>query len=84
MRVEVRCPVACPMRPVKKPGDGLIRYWLSLHGWRVGHVKNGVICLPTEVHADYIETMLENKWFPDVPRPLVGVYSKEACDATTR
>ena len=67
-------------RVLSRPGqnDGLIRAWLSEQGWRVGHVKNGVICLPTAVHADYIETLLEDKWFPDVPRPLVGVYSEEA------
>lgn len=77
MRTEIRCPVKCPMRPVKRPGDGLIRHWLAWQGWRVGHVKNGVIYLPSVEHAEYIESLLERKWFPDAPTPLVGVYYPE-------
>lgn len=61
----------------KQPGDGLIRYWLSLQGWRVGHVHGGVIYLPSQVHADYITEMLAIRWFPEAPMPLVGVYSPE-------
>lgn len=78
MRVEIRCPVSAPLRrQPNKPGDGLIRHWLSVQGWRVGHVKNGVICLPSVVHAEYIEDLLQRKWFPDAPKPLVGVYYEE-------
>ena len=61
----------------EQPGDGLIRYWLSLQGWRVGHVQNGVIHLPSQVHADYITELLASRWFTDAPMPLVGVYSPE-------
>jgi hypothetical protein len=61
----------------EQPGDGLIRYWLSLQGWRVGHVQNGVIHLPSQVHADYITELLARRWFPEAPMPLVGVYSPE-------
>ena len=81
MRLEIRCPVTPPLArrfgPTPKPGDGLIRSWLAMQGWRVGHVKNGVICLPSAVHAEYIETLIEKKWFPNAPKPLVGVYSQE-------
>lgn len=75
MRLEILCPVKAPLRP--KPGDGLIRSWLSMQGWRVGDVKNGVIRLPTVVHAEYMQDMVARKWFPDVPPPQVGVYSEE-------
>lgn len=77
MRTEVLCPSRAPLRPVKKPGDGLVRYWLALQGWRVGYVHDGVIYLPTRVHADCITEMLEVRWFPEAPRPLVGIYHPE-------
>jgi hypothetical protein len=74
MRTVIRCPLQCPMRPVKKPGDGLIRHWLSLQGWKVGYVHSGVIYLPSLLHAEWIEQMLTVRWFPEAPMPQVGIY----------
>jgi len=77
MRTEIRCPVAKTAMQKTKPGDGLIRHWLAWQGWRVGHVRDGVVYLPSVTHAEYIEDLLERKWFPDAPTPLVGVYYPE-------
>jgi hypothetical protein len=73
------------MRILSRPGecDGLIRYWLARQGWRVGHVKDGVIWVPDAERADYLTTLLARRWDEVVPQPTVGIYSctlKEVSD----
>ena len=63
-------------RVLSRPGqnDGLIRAWLSEQGWRVGHVKDGTVFVPSEDHADYLTTLMARKWQEVIPQPRVGIY----------
>lgn len=65
------------MRVLSHPtqNDGLIRYWLARNGWRVGHVKDGVVWVPTVDHANYLTSMFAVGWIELAPQPKVGVYS---------
>lgn len=70
------------MRVYSQPGhnDGLIRYWLSRQGWRVGHVKNGTVWVPTATHADYLTTLMARQWHEVIPQPTVGIYGAQEVD----
>lgn len=70
------------MRVYSQPGqnDGLIRYWLSRQGWRVGHVKGGTVWVPTATHADYLTTLMARQWNEVIPQPTVGIYGEQEVD----
>jgi len=71
MHGTILCPVRCPIG--KPTSDAVIRGWLATIGWRAPtYVKNGVMWVTGEARAEYLNSLVAEKWVGNSRPPTVG------------